>query len=54
MPICLDISKEMIENLKLVAGSRLALVDSRDDAFLAILTIEDIYQPDKYVRDQYH
>lgn len=50
MPICLDTSKEIIDNLKLVPGSRVALVDSRDDAFLAILTIEDIYQPDKYAQ----
>ena len=49
MPICLDTSKETIDNLKLAVGSRIALVDSRDDAFLAILTIEDIYQPDKCV-----
>ena len=47
MPICLDTTKQIIDDLKLAVGSRVSLVDLRDDAYLAILTIEDIYKPDK-------
>ena len=47
MPICLDVSQEDIDKLKLQQGSRVALVDFRDDKNLAIITVEDIYKPDK-------
>ena len=47
MPICLDVSKEDIEKLKIKPDARLALVDFRDDRPLAIITAEDIYKPDK-------
>ncbi|KAL5598329.1 hypothetical protein BROUX41_003612 [Berkeleyomyces rouxiae] len=47
MPITLDASKATIESLGLKAGSRVVLRDFRDDANLAILTIEDVYKPDK-------
>ncbi|KKK16501.1 ATP sulfurylase [Aspergillus rambellii] len=47
MPITLDTSKEVIEEAKLKAGSRVTLRDFRDDRNLAILTIDDIYRPDK-------
>ncbi|KKA29698.1 hypothetical protein TD95_004464 [Thielaviopsis punctulata] len=47
MPITLDASKETIDSLALKAGSRVVLRDFRDDASLAILTVEDIYKPDK-------
>ncbi|KAJ9653248.1 Sulfate adenylyltransferase [Neophaeococcomyces mojaviensis] len=47
MPICLDISPKFVEALKLKAGGRVTLRDFRDDRNLAILTIADIYKPDK-------
>ncbi|KZT26697.1 ATP-sulfurylase [Neolentinus lepideus HHB14362 ss-1] len=47
IPITLDVSREDIEKLSIVPGARLALRDPRDDEALAILTVEDIYQPDK-------
>lgn len=46
IPITLDASREDIINLEIKPGSRLALRDPRDDEALAILTVEDIYQPD--------
>ncbi|KDQ57840.1 hypothetical protein JAAARDRAFT_35534 [Jaapia argillacea MUCL 33604] len=47
MPITLDLSREDIENLKVAPGSRLALRDPRDDEALAIINVDDVYQPDK-------
>ncbi|PCG96727.1 Adenylylsulfate kinase [Penicillium occitanis (nom. inval.)] len=47
MPITLDASGETIKDLGLKAGSRVTLRDFRDDRNLAILTIDDIYRPDK-------
>ncbi|KAJ9641349.1 Sulfate adenylyltransferase [Coniosporium apollinis] len=47
MPICLDLSKEIIDEVGAKPGARLTLRDLRDDRNLAILTVEDIYQPDK-------
>ena len=47
MPICLDVSKEDTEKLKIKPGSRVTLMDFRDDKALAILTVEDVYKPDK-------
>lgn len=47
MPITLDVSKETAGQYS--AGDRLVLRDLRDDAPLAILTIGDIYTPDKQV-----
>lgn len=47
MPITLDLSKAEIDELSLAPGKRVALRDFRDDRNLAILTIEDIYKPDK-------
>ncbi|KAJ3224888.1 Sulfate adenylyltransferase [Chytriomyces hyalinus] len=48
MPINLDVSQEQINALGLRHGARLVLRDPIDDAALAILTIEDIYAPDKH------
>jgi len=48
IPITLDLSKEAIESLGVKPGARVALRDFRDDRNLAILTVEDVYQPDKY------
>ncbi|KAK4133388.1 ATP-sulfurylase [Trichocladium antarcticum] len=47
MPITLDVSQETIDELALKSGARITLRDFRDDRNLAILTIEDIYRPDK-------
>lgn len=49
MPITLDISQQTVSDSNLQAGSRITLRDFRDDRNLAILTIDDIYRPDKYV-----
>ena len=47
MPICLDVTNQTIERLNIKAGSRLTLRDFRDDSNLAILTVDDVYRPDK-------
>lgn len=47
MPITLDVSKEDIDSSGLKPGARVTLRDFRDDRNLAIITIDDIYQPDK-------
>ncbi|KAI0093309.1 ATP-sulfurylase [Irpex rosettiformis] len=47
MPITLDLSKEDIETKNIKPGARIALRDPRDDVALAIITVQDIYQPDK-------
>lgn len=48
MPITLDVSEETIKEVGLKAGVRVTLRDLRDDRNLAILTVDDIYKPDKY------
>lgn len=47
MPITLDVTAEQAKTLAVAPGKRLALVDPRDDAPLAILTVSSVYQPDK-------
>lgn len=47
MPINLDLSKERIEELNIKAGARITLRDPRDDRNLAIITVDDVYRPDK-------
>ncbi|EXJ58660.1 sulfate adenylyltransferase [Cladophialophora yegresii CBS 114405] len=47
MPICLDVAGQVIERLKIKAGSRVTLRDFRDDRNLAIITVDDVYRPDK-------
>lgn len=47
MPICLDVTKETIAEAGIKAGARITLRDFRDDRNLAILTVDDVYQPDK-------
>lgn len=49
MPICLDVSDETIQKDGLKAGARVALRDFRDDRNLAIITVDDVYKPDKSV-----
>lgn len=48
IPITLDVSQEQINDLGLKAGARVTLRDFRDDRNLAIITIDDVYKPDKY------
>jgi sulfate adenylyltransferase len=48
IPITLDVSKETIEEVGVKPGARIALRDFRDDRNLAIITVEDVYRPDKY------
>ncbi|KAI1474663.1 hypothetical protein K445DRAFT_320686 [Daldinia sp. EC12] len=47
MPITLDVSDETIKEVGLKPGTRVTLRDLRDDRNLAILTVDDIYKPDK-------
>ncbi|KAL9065943.1 MAG: hypothetical protein Q9157_007311, partial [Trypethelium eluteriae] len=48
MPICLDLSKETIQELGIKSGARIALRDFRDDRNLGIITVDDVYQPNKH------
>jgi sulfate adenylyltransferase len=47
IPITLDVSQEDVDTLGIKAGSRITLRDPRDDEALAIITIDDIYSPDR-------
>lgn len=47
IPICLDVSDEEIKQLGIRPNARITLRDFRDDRNLAILTIQDVYKPDK-------
>lgn len=47
MPITLDVDQNTATELALKPGARITLRDFRDDRNLAILTVEDVYQPDK-------
>ena len=47
MPITLDLDQAEIKELGIKAGARITLRDSRDDRNLGILTVDDVYKPDK-------
>ena len=47
MPICLDASEKTIRDKKVKPGARITLRDFRDDRNLAIMTVDDVYRPDK-------
>ncbi|KAK5117461.1 Sulfate adenylyltransferase [Meristemomyces frigidus] len=47
MPICLDMNKAEIDELGIKKGARITMRDSRDDRNLGIMTVEDVYKPDK-------
>lgn len=49
IPVTLDVSQESIDSLGIKPGARITLRDFRDDRNLAILTVEDVYKPDKCV-----
>lgn len=45
MPITLDVTKEYAARIK--PGARITLRDFRDDRNIAIITVDDVYKPDK-------
>jgi sulfate adenylyltransferase len=47
MPITLDVSQAQVEELGVKPGARITLRDFRDDRNLAIITVDDVYKPDK-------
>jgi sulfate adenylyltransferase len=47
MPITLDLPQQTIDELGVKPGARLALRDFRDDRLISILSVEDVYKPDK-------
>ncbi|ORY74610.1 hypothetical protein BCR37DRAFT_202764 [Protomyces lactucae-debilis] len=47
MPICLDVDQATIQAKGIQAGSRITLRDWRDESPIAILTVQDFYQPNK-------
>lgn len=47
IPINLDLNQDIIEQVGVKPGARIALRDSRDDRNLGIITVEDVYKPDK-------
>ncbi|KAL1838878.1 hypothetical protein VTJ49DRAFT_2102 [Mycothermus thermophilus] len=47
IPITLDVNQQEIDEVGIKPGARITLRDFRDDSNLAILTVEDIYKPDK-------
>ncbi|MCJ1431455.1 Sulfate adenylyltransferase [Xylographa pallens] len=47
IPICLDVSQETIDESRIKLGAKITLRDFRDDRNLAILTVDDVYKPDK-------
>ena len=49
MPICLDVPEKVIQTSGLKSGARASLRDFRDDRNLAIITIDDVYKPNKSV-----
>lgn len=47
MPITLDVSSKTVNDLGVKSGARITLRDFRDDSNLAIITVDDVYRPDK-------
>ncbi|TCD69229.1 Sulfate adenylyltransferase [Steccherinum ochraceum] len=47
IPVTLDVSRNDISRLDIAPSRRIALRDPRDDEALAILTVTDVYQPDR-------
>ncbi|KAF9337366.1 Sulfate adenylyltransferase [Linnemannia elongata] len=47
IPINLDVSQDDIDRISLKVDQRIALRDPRNDNPIAILTVQDIYRPDK-------
>ncbi|KAI9095839.1 sulfate adenylyltransferase [Phlyctochytrium arcticum] len=53
MPITLDVGEQWLTEQGVGAGSRIALRDATDDEVLAILTVNDVYAPDKQKEAQH-
>ncbi|KAF2397434.1 bifunctional sulfate adenylyltransferase subunit 1/adenylylsulfate kinase protein-like protein [Trichodelitschia bisporula] len=47
IPITLDLTQEAIDEAGIKPGARITLRDFRDDRNLAILTVDDVYKPNK-------
>ncbi|KAK9455918.1 hypothetical protein V1511DRAFT_458829 [Dipodascopsis uninucleata] len=47
MPINLDVSEEELKSVGIAPGKRFVLRDFRDDSPLAIITVDDVYKPNK-------
>jgi sulfate adenylyltransferase len=47
MPVTLDVSREVVDRLSLAKDKRVTLRDPRDGQGIAILTIDNIYKPDR-------
>ena len=47
MPITLDVSTTEIESIDIASGNKIVLRNPQDDLPLAILTIQDVYKPNK-------
>lgn len=52
MPITLDVSKQDVDSLSIQAGARYTLRDFRDDRPLAIITVDDVYKPNKQLEGE--
>ncbi|EEY15889.1 sulfate adenylyltransferase [Verticillium alfalfae VaMs.102] len=52
MPINLDVSQQTIDEVGIKPGTRITLRDLRDDRALAILTVEEVYKPNKNLEAQ--
>ncbi|KAL9945652.1 Sulfate adenylyltransferase [Verticillium nonalfalfae] len=52
MPINLDVSQQTIDEVGIKPGARITLRDLRDDRALAILTVEEVYKPNKNLEAQ--
>ena len=47
IPITLDVSQAAIDELGIKTAAKITLRDFRDERNLAILTVGDVWQPDK-------
>ncbi|KAI9769406.1 MAG: Sulfate adenylyltransferase [Geoglossum simile] len=47
IPITLDVSQAQVDLSGIMPGARITLRDFRDDRNLAIISVEDVYRPDK-------
>ncbi|KAF8973147.1 hypothetical protein BDZ97DRAFT_1900941 [Flammula alnicola] len=47
IPVTLDVSRADVERLSIASGNRITLLDPRDEEALAIITVDDIYAPDR-------
>jgi sulfate adenylyltransferase len=47
IPITLDVSHDDVERLSIYPGRRIALRDPRDDEALAVITVDDLYIPNR-------